>query len=258
MSKSTGHAEIDQQHSILENLMRELEFFCSEKEWNQNASCAECRSQKRLSCTSGLASLYSELRAFLLGHNTYEERLMELLPNTPKCQTHIKKHKHAHDQILRQLNKFSIQLTEESPRVGSTLLFKVVSSWLGHHIAQFDNGLVNYLDSSPPVNEINFDDELVAILDQYVFPNRPTRVSSSPDDMMELKKKRLEVRGRFESLSPAQRKVFWLVVAGKKNREIVSELGVSINTIKTHRAAIFQKMEVKTALELVKKADVLR
>ncbi len=258
MIKSTGHAEIDQQHSILENIMRELEFFCSEKEGNPNASCAECSSQKQLSCTSALASLYSELRAFLLGHNTYEERMMELLPDTPKCQTHIKKHKRAHEHILRQLNKFSVQLAEESTIVGSTLLFRVVSSWLGNHIAQFDDGLVDYLDSSTPLYEISFDDELVTILDQYVFPNRPTKVSSSPDAMMELKKKKLEVRGRFESLSPAQRKVFWLVVAGKKNREIVSELGVSINTIKTHRAAIFQKMEVRTALELVKKADVLR
>jgi DNA-binding NarL/FixJ family response regulator len=30
------------------------------------------------------------------------------------------------------------------------------------------------------------------------------------------------------------------------------------STIKTHRAAIFQKMDVKSALELVIKADVLR
>jgi DNA-binding CsgD family transcriptional regulator len=70
--------------------------------------------------------------------------------------------------------------------------------------------------------------------------------------------KKLEVRGRFESLSPAQRRVFWLVFGGKTNREIGNELGISVNTIKTHRAAIFQKMDVKSLLELVKKADLLR
>jgi len=230
---------------------------CSEKERNQDASCAECSSQKRLDCTSVLDSLCSELRAFLQGHTSYEERMMELLPNTPKCQTHIKEHKRAHEQILRQLKKFSVQLAEESPGVGGALLFKIVSAWLGNHLIQFDTSLANYLDSSD-TPEIDFDDELVAILDQYVFQNRPTRVSSSPDDTMVWKKKRLEVRGRFESLSPAQRKVFGLVVAGKKNREIVSELGVSINTVKTHRAAIFHKMEVSSVLELVKKADILR
>ena len=48
------------------------------------------------------------------------------------------------------------------------------------------------------------------------------------------------------------------MVSGKSNPEICSELGVSINTVKTHRAAIFQKMDVKTVLELVKKADILR
>lgn len=257
MIKSTGHAEIDEQHSILENIAVDITNFCSEKEHNPDASCAQCSSQKQLGCTSVLTSLCSELRAFLKGHTTYEERMMELLPNTPKCQTHIKEHKRAHDQILRQLKQFPVQLREESPRVGSALLFRIVSVWLGNHTIQFDTSLANYLDSSDSP-EIDFDGELVAILDEHVFQNRPTKVTASHDYTIERKKKRIEVRGRFESLSPAQRKVFWLVVAGKKNREIVSELGVSINTIKTHRAAIFQKMEVSSVLELVKKADILR
>ena len=255
--KSTGNAEIDQQHSILESIEGELANICSEKERNQDTSCADCDAQKRLGCASDLVSLSSELRAFLVGHNTYEERLMELLPNTPKCQTHIKEHKRAHDQISRQLKKASVQLAKESPRVGSAQLLRIVSDWLGNHIAKFDAGLADHLGNSTPT-EIDFDGELVVILDEYVFQNRPTKMGASTDDTIERKKIKLAVRGRFESLSPAQRKVFWLVVAGKKNREIVSELGISINTVKTHRAAIFQKMEVRTVLELVKKADVLR
>jgi len=256
MIKKTGHAEIDRQHSILENLAVELVNFCSEKERNQNASCVECHSHKQQDCISNLSSLSSQLNAFLVGHNTYEEKMMELLPNTPKCQLHIKEHKLAHKQIKRQLKKFSAVLTEQSPRKGNSMLLTILTGWVGNHIVNFDTGLANYLDK-PDSPEINFDDELVTILDQYVFENRPTNVDDSPNSMMEWKKKKLEILGRFESLSPAQRKVFWLVVAGKKNKEIGSELGVSINTIKTHRTAIFQKMEVKTVLELVKKTEAL-
>jgi len=52
--------------------------------------------------------------------------------------------------------------------------------------------------------------------------------------------------------------VFWLVVGGRTNREIAESLRVTVNTVKTHRAAVFQKMDVKSVLELVKKADILR
>jgi two-component system response regulator DctR len=96
------------------------------------------------------------------------------------------------------------------------------------------------------------------MLDQHVFPNRPTKSRATHGTSAELRGKKLEIRGRFESLSPAQRQVFWLVVGGKGNREIADELHVSVNTVKTHRAAVFQKMDVKSALELVKRADVLR
>lgn len=68
----------------------------------------------------------------------------------------------------------------------------------------------------------------------------------------------MEVRGRFESLTPGQCKVSWLVTRGKNNKEIAGELGCSVNAIKTHRAAIFSKLEVRSAVEPVKKADLLR
>jgi DNA-binding CsgD family transcriptional regulator len=66
------------------------------------------------------------------------------------------------------------------------------------------------------------------------------------------------MRGRFESLTAAQRKVYWLVIAGRKNPEIATALAISINTVKSHRSAIFQKFEVSSVLELVKKTDALR
>ncbi len=252
----TGHAEIDQQHAILESMVSQLLVFCLEGDLGSDAVCDKCSSLQRHRCTSSLASTTSELTACLIAHATYEERMMELLPGTPSCQAHIKAHKAAHEGISKQLKKLSAQVINESPRTASTLMWRVIRDWLGDHAALFDCRLIGLGKSAAP--EIDFDGELVAMLDQLVFPNRPTMAKASSGTALALQRKKMEVRGRFESLSTAQCTVFWLVVSGKKNREIAETLGVTVNTIKTHRAAIFQKMEVGSVVELVKKADILR
>lgn len=252
----TGHAEIDQQHDLLDSMVGQLVRFCTEAEHNRSATCDGCNAIKQTRCRAVLAGIARELAAFLAGHSAYEEKMMELLPNTPSCQSHIKAHKAAHEGMAKQLKKLSQQVSFDSPRDVGALIWQVAGNWLGDHSALFDTRLVSLGKSDSP--KIDFDGELVTMLDQHVFPNRPTRAKASSSAGPALKGKKLEIRGRFESLSPAQRKVFWLVVSGKSNPEICSELAVSINTIKTHRAAIFQKMDVKTVLELVKKADILR
>jgi len=252
----TGHAEIDEQHAILESMVEQLSIFCSELKQDSDAACDKCSLLKRQQCTRTLATITSELTAFLIGHATYEERMMVLLPGTPNCQAHITAHKAAHEGISKQLKKLSVQVANKSPQTTSTQMWRVIRDWMGDHVAMFDSRLVGLSKSATP--EIDFDGELVAMLDEHVFPNRPTIKKTSTGHSLALQRKKLEVRGRFESLSTAQRAVFWLVVSGKKNREIAEALGVTVNTIKTHRAAIFHKMEVVSVLELVKKADVLR
>jgi DNA-binding CsgD family transcriptional regulator len=182
--------------------------------------------------------------------------MMELLPDNPICLDHIKAHKAAHERITKQLKKLSAQIAIENPRVISNLIWGVVSEWLGDHTSSFDYHLIGLSKSGK--SEINFDGELVAMLDKHVFPNRPTLAKSSLGSSTELKRKKLLVRGQFESLSAMQREVFWLVISGKKNREIAEILVVTVNTIKTHRAAIFDKMEVGSVIELLKKIDTLR
>jgi DNA-binding CsgD family transcriptional regulator/hemerythrin len=252
----TGHAEIDQQHELLDSAIARLATFCPEAKLDPTISCDRCNAFKKMHCASSLTSIAHELSAFLAGHSAYEEKMMELLPKTPTCQEHVKAHKSAHEGIARQLKKFSAHVVEENPREVSAMMTRTVGGWLGDHCRLFDTRLVSL--GKFDETRVDFDGELVTMLDQYVFPNRPTKLKSSLSTNTALQGKKLEVRGRFESLSPAQRQVFWLVVAGKTNREIGDTLNVSINTIKTHRAAIFQRMDVKSVLELVKKADVLR
>jgi DNA-binding CsgD family transcriptional regulator/hemerythrin len=252
----TGHAEIDQQHELLDNSVGRLVSFCSEAKHNPATTCEGCNAFKQKRCSSALSLIAKELTAILSGHSAYEEKMMELLPDTPICQEHVKAHKFAHEGIAKQLKKFSSQIATEPPREVCNLMRRIVGNWLGNHSTLFDTRLIHL--GKFEETKVDFDSELVTMLDQYVFPNRPTKQKSSLSSGVVLQGKKLEVRGRFESLSPAQRQVFWLVVSGKTNPEIGNTLNVSVNTIKTHRAAIFQRMDVKSALELVKKADVLR
>ncbi|WP_050477476.1 response regulator transcription factor [Herbaspirillum rhizosphaerae] len=60
------------------------------------------------------------------------------------------------------------------------------------------------------------------------------------------------VRVRLEALSTREREVLDLILAGKMNKIIADELGISMRTVEVHRAHIFDKMNVKTAVELAR------
>jgi two-component system response regulator FixJ len=71
-------------------------------------------------------------------------------------------------------------------------------------------------------------------------------------------RQRVEVvqsRARLEKLTPREFEVFRLVLAGLLNKEIGAELGVTLRTIKTHRARVMQKMGVISVAELVRLAQ---
>jgi DNA-binding CsgD family transcriptional regulator/hemerythrin len=250
----TGNAEIDQQHAILENMVQKLGSFCHVATTREAPVCSDCTPATCSKCAETLTSLTGQLSAFLIGHATYEEKMMELLPDTPVCQVHIKAHKAAHEGIARQLKRLATQVQSAPPYLASLSLRQLTGEWLGNHSSLFDNRLVRLGKSAAP--EIDFDAELVVMLDQHVFPNRPTTASAI--NQASSQRQRLEIIGRFESLTASQRKVFWLVIGGRKNLEIAAELEISINTVKTHRSAIFQKFEVTSVVELLTKTEILR
>jgi RNA polymerase sigma factor (sigma-70 family) len=67
-----------------------------------------------------------------------------------------------------------------------------------------------------------------------------------------------ELRSRFDSLTPREREVMRLVVAGLLNKQIAGELGTSETTIKIHRHQVMEKMEAGSLAELVRMADKLK
>ncbi len=61
-----------------------------------------------------------------------------------------------------------------------------------------------------------------------------------------------EVQSRLAALSIREREVLDLILAGKMNKVIADDLGISMRTVEVHRAHIFDKMNVKTAVELAR------
>jgi two-component system response regulator FixJ len=66
------------------------------------------------------------------------------------------------------------------------------------------------------------------------------------------------LRERYNSLTSRERTVMGMVVTGTLNKQIASELGTSLKTIKAHRARVMEKMGADSLATLVRAAVRLR
>jgi len=66
---------------------------------------------------------------------------------------------------------------------------------------------------------------------------------------------RARLRLRLGELTDRERAVMQLVIEGLPNKRIADQLDISVRTVEVHRARVFDKMEVKSAVEL---ANLLR
>ena len=63
-------------------------------------------------------------------------------------------------------------------------------------------------------------------------------------------KSQQQLRDRLADLTERERDVMQLVVSGLPNKLIADQLDISVRTVEVHRARVFDKMEVKSAVEL--------
>ena len=103
-------------------------------------------------------------------------------------------------------------------------------------------GAVHFL--TKPVRE----DELMGAIRQALEADRKARLERA-----EIGK----LCERLHSLSPRERQVMLLVVAGRLNKQIAHELGTSERTIKLHRGQVMRKMCADSLADLVKQSEKL-
>src|SRR5260370_21695472 len=61
-----------------------------------------------------------------------------------------------------------------------------------------------------------------------------------------------EIRSNFDTLTQREREVLELVLAGRLNKQIAGDIGISLATVKAHRGHVMRKMKTQSLTELVR------
>ncbi|MCL2876897.1 MAG: response regulator [Betaproteobacteria bacterium] len=78
------------------------------------------------------------------------------------------------------------------------------------------------------------------------------------DERRRIEASREVVEERFTSLTPREREVMNLILEGHYNKVIANQLVISMRTVEAHRSHIFNKMKVRSAVELAQLLSVMK
>jgi FixJ family two-component response regulator len=77
-------------------------------------------------------------------------------------------------------------------------------------------------------------------------------------DRRESEKALESLRERYDTLSSREREIMIHVTAGRLNKQIASDVGISESTVKVHRTNLVRKMKARSLPELSRMADILK
>ena len=78
------------------------------------------------------------------------------------------------------------------------------------------------------------------------------------DERRRIGASRESVEERLASLTPREREVMDLILEGRYNKVIANQLVISMRTVEAHRSHIFNKMKVRSAVELAQLLSALK
>ncbi|CAB3808667.1 Response regulator protein TmoT [Paraburkholderia caffeinitolerans] len=95
-------------------------------------------------------------------------------------------------------------------------------------------------------------------VDESLLLETTERALTLARQLFEQRAQRAEIQRRVDQLTPREREVMALVVAGRPNKLVADALGAAEKTIKIHRARVMEKMRAESLAELVRLADRLQ
>ena len=81
---------------------------------------------------------------------------------------------------------------------------------------------------------------------------------ATDDERLRAAASRETIEARLATLTQREREVMEQILEGKYNKVIADELSISMLTVEAHRSRIFEKMEVRSAVELAQLLTTLR
>jgi FixJ family two-component response regulator len=137
--------------------------------------------------------------------------------------------------------EFQAQLTEAGVRL--PVVFMTGHGDISMSVRAMKHGAVDFL--TKPFHDQHMLDAVVAAIER----DRQRRNSDGSVS---------SIRERFAKLSHRQQQVMLLVTAGKMNKQVAGELGISEITAKIDRGMVMKKMDARTFADLVRMADAVR
>jgi FixJ family two-component response regulator len=147
------------------------------------------------------------------------------------------------DVYLPNLDGLELQKLIASDRMDMPIIFITGHGDIPMTVQAMKAGAVEFLTKP-------FDDEVLLSAIQHALERSRAALGREVEIQA--------LRNCYASLTPREREVMKLVVAGLLNKQVGSRLGISEITVKAHRGKVMQKMKADSLADLVKMAVRLR
>jgi two-component system response regulator FixJ len=108
-------------------------------------------------------------------------------------------------------------------------------------VEAMSKGAITFLEK--PLDYTLLNNAIITAFNSYNKLNKNITTNSSNDE---------EYTDRLKSLTSRENEILNEIVAGKMNKVIALDLGISVKTVELHRSRVMNKMQAKTAADLVK------